>query len=344
MSGYGPGNPPGDEDPWRPPQEAGRGEQPQSDQGQSDQGQSDQGQSDQGQSDQPEYGQPQYGQPQYGQPQYGQPQYGQPQYGQPQYGQPQHGQGQYRQPEYGQPGYGQPEHGQPQSGQGQYGPPQHGQPQHGQPQYGQPQYGQPQYGQPQSGQGQYGQPPGGAYPPYQNPSAPQYQQYPSAPPYGYGYPGSGESAGRVPMPPTVHWASIAMITRTVLGLIAAFITFAELDTILDEAARRTGVSFDRDAARAGVVFGVVISLIIAALFILLAIQVRRGKNWARIVAIVFASLGILSGLFSFGSRYGPLLNLFNVLNLLLAIATLVLLVVKPSSEYFAAQARSRRAY
>ncbi|QIK82882.1 glycerophosphoryl diester phosphodiesterase membrane domain-containing protein [Sanguibacter sp. HDW7] len=36
---------------------------------------------------QPPSGQPQYGQPQHGQPQYGQPQYGQPQYGQPQYGQ-----------------------------------------------------------------------------------------------------------------------------------------------------------------------------------------------------------------------------------------------------------------
>jgi hypothetical protein len=256
MSGYGPGNPPDDEDPWRPPQ----------------------------------YGQPQSGQ-------------------QGQQGQP----GQYGQPQYGQ---------------------------QGQPQYGQ--QGQPQYG--QQGQPQYGQPPGGGYPPYQDPSSPQYPQYPSAPPYGYGYPGSGGPAEPAEIPPTVHWASIAMIARTVLGLIASFVTFAEMDTILDEAARRTGVSFDRDTARAGVVIGVVISLIIAVLFILLAIQVRRGKNWARIVAIVFASLSILSGLFSFGARYGALLNLFNVLNLLLAIATLVLLVLKPSSDYFAAQARARRPY
>jgi len=264
MSGYGSGNRPGDEDPWRPPQDTGRGEQPQP-------------------------GQPQPGQPQYGQPQPGQPQ---------QPGQP----GQYGQPQYGQPG-----------------------------EYGQPQYGQP---------GQYGQPPGSSAP-YQDPSAAQYPQYPSAPPYGYGYPGSGQPAGSVQMPATVHWASVAMIARTVLGLIAALVTLADMDRILDEAARRTGVSFDRDTARAGVVIGVVISIIIAVLFILLALQVRRGKNWARIVAIVFASLSILSGLFSFGARYGAVLNLFNVLSLLLAIATLVLLVLKPSNEYFAAQAQAR---
>jgi len=60
-----------------------------------------------------------------------------------------------------------------------------------------------------------------------------------------------------------------------------------------------------------------------------------------LVAIVFASLSILSGLLSFGARYGAVLNLFNALSLLLAIATLVLLVLRPSSEYFAAQARAR---
>ena len=52
-----------------------------------------------------------------------------------------------------------------------------------------------------------------------------------------------------------------------------------------------------DAAYAlGVVFTVLIGLIFAALYLLLAIQVRKGKNWARIVTWVLAGLGVLGGL------------------------------------------------
>ncbi len=232
----------------------------------------------------------------------------------------------------GQPQYGQPPYGQPPQGQPPYGQPQQGQPPYGQPQQGQPQYGQPQYGQPQYGQQ-----------PYPDPSAPQYPQYPSAPPpYGYGYPGSEQPAADVPMPDTVHWASIAMIARTVLGVIATLVTFAQLNTIVDDAVRRRGLSVDRNAVRAGATVGAIFGLVVAVLFILLALQVRQGKNWARIVAIVFAALGTVGGLISIANRYGAVLTLLNLVNLALAIATLVLLLVKPSSDYF--KAKSQRPY
>jgi hypothetical protein len=301
MSSYGSGNRPGDEDAWRPPEDAGPGQQ--------------------SQPEQPRPGKPQPGQ----QPQYGQPQPGQPQPGQ----QPEPGQ----QPQYGQPQYGQPQPGQPQ-----YGQPQPGQPQYGEPQYGQPQYGQPQPGQPQYGQPQYGGQPGG--PQYQDPSTPQY---PSAPPYGSGYPGGGEPTATPELPTTVHWASIAIITRSLLSILATFITFARLDSIIDEAERRSNVTLDRAAIRASVVSATVISLILAVLFILLAIQVRRGKNWARIVAIVFAALGIIGGFLTLAQagRYGAALNLLGVINLLLAIATVVLLALGPSNEFFRARSKKQ---
>ena len=263
MSGYGSGNRPGDEDPWRPPPDAGSGQQPQ-------------------------------------QPQ--QPQPGQP--GQ-QHGQPP--------PESGQPSQGEQYGQQPQPGQ-QYGPPPQGE-----------QYGQqpPQYG--------------------SEPGSPQYPQYPSTQPYGYGYPGGGQPAAPPQIPNTVHWASIAIITRSVLTILSTLVTFARLDTIIDEAERRSNLTVDRAAVRSAVVAATVIGLIIAVLFVLLALQVRRGKNWARIVAIIFAALGILGGLLSLAQagQYGAALNLLGVINLLLAIATVVLLVLPASNEYFKASSRKR---
>jgi hypothetical protein len=227
-------------------------------------------------------------------------------------------------------------------GGGQQGQPPYGQPPPGQPPYGQPPYGQPPYGQPQYGQPQYGQQPPYGQQPYQDPSAPQYPQYPSAPPYGYGYPGSGQPGPDVPMPDTVHWASIAMIARTVLGVIATLVTFAQLNTIVDDAVRRRGLDVDRNAVRAGATIGAIFGLVVAVLFILLALQVRKGKNWARIVAIIFAALGTIGGLVSIANRYGAALTVLNLVNLALAIATLVLLLVKPSNDYF--RAKSQRPY
>ena len=194
--------------------------------------------------------------------------------------------------------------------------------------------GQPPFGQPP----QYGGPPGP--PPHQDPSTPQY---PSAPPYGYGYPGGAPPAEPAQVPPVVHWASIAIITRSVLTILSTLVTFAQLDSILDEAQRRSTVVLDREALRGALVAGAIVSLVVAVLFILLALQVRRGKNWARIVAIVFASFGIAAGLYSLSQagQYGATLNLLDTVNLLLAVATVVLLVLEPSRAYFRAMSQKR---
>ena len=222
MSGYVSGDRPGDEDPWRPPQDAGPGQQPQ--------------------------------------------------------------------------GPGRPEHGQQ--------PP------------------------------QYGESPGP--PPYPEPSTPQY---PSPPPYGYSYPSDAQPAEPAPMPSTVHWASIAIIAGSALTLIGAIITIARLDSVVDEIVRTSEPVVDREAARAGVVIFTGVAIVIALLFILLASQVRRGKNWARIVVIIVGGVVILLGLFSLGSGGGG--GLLDVLGLLLMIVTVALLLRRPSNEYFRAASRPR---
>jgi hypothetical protein len=183
------------------------------------------------------------------------------------------------------------------------------------------------------------------YPPApQYPSAPpdpSVPQYPPAPQYDYpayaGGPGGfgAPAAPRPPMPPTVHWASIAIIVRTVFSIISTLVIFARLDTITDEVMDRS-TNLDRDSAKAAVVFGAVIALVVAVLLLGLAVKVRQGRNWARIVAIVLAVLGILGGLAQFAQPYGGLIVLLGVVDLLLAIATLALLVLPASNEYFKA--------
>ncbi|MCW2824047.1 MAG: hypothetical protein JWQ91_964 [Aeromicrobium sp.] len=145
------------------------------------------------------------------------------------------------------PAYGQapPQHGQqPPQGQPVWGQPQYGQPQYGQPQYGQPQYGQPQYGQPQYGQPQYGQP--------------------------YGY------APRPPVP--TNGKAIAAL---VLGIVSIF--FCYLGLLIGPAAivlgilagnelkARPGVQAGEGLARAGLITGIVGTVIWGLVTVLMII-------------------------------------------------------------------------
>jgi hypothetical protein len=219
-------------------------------------------------------------------------------------------------------GYGQqPPYGQPQQGQ----PPQYGQPQQGQPQYGQPPQGQP-YGQPQYGQPQYGQ-----YPQSSGPGG-----YPAAP--------QGQEWGGGPSVPTERPSTVkagigAFLASAVLGLLSSIVTFADFNSLVDTAARDAGVS--PDSVRTGVMVGAVIGLIFLAVYLLVLWYAWQGRNWARIVLWVLGGLSVLSGLFGLGNGNG-LLSLLGVLQLLLVIAGIVLLALKPSNAWYRAEGQRRR--
>ncbi len=270
------------------------------------------------QANQPEYGQPDYGQSGQDYGQQGQGSYGQG--GQPNYGQS--GQsGQSGQPNYGQSGqdYGQGGQGYGQQGQGGYG-----------------QGGQQGYGQ-QGGQQPYAGGPGG----YGNaPSAGNAPSYGNAPAYanqGFGTPPGGRSD--LTAPQEVVRASQLMFVRVAIGLISAIITFASGDAIKTSIRDRDpSLTTDQvnSAYAIGVGVAIVFGLIFAVLYILLAIQVRKGKNWARITTWVLAGLGVLSGLLGlFGTGTG-LEKIIAVLLLLVDAAIIVLLTRKPANEYFSA--------
>jgi hypothetical protein len=237
-----------------------------------------------------------------------QPRNGQPQYGQnaPQYGQnaPQYGQGEQGTPQYGQ---GAPQYGQnpPQYGQGGQG----GAPQYGQSPYGQnaPQYGQAQYGQPQYGQSQYGQSPYGQYPSEQVQST---------------------TGGGVPK--LVNYSFWMIIAAGVLSILSVLIAIPTLDdpamrNTFEEQLRGSGQNIAFEDVK-GFIIGtmVVFALIGAGLYALVAFNVRKGKNWARILGTVFAALSVFS-LFPLG---------LNTLVGLLGIAAIVMLYLPGSAPYF----------
>ncbi|RKR20833.1 Yip1 family protein [Arthrobacter oryzae] len=237
----------------------------------------------------------------------------------PQYGQqtpPAYGQNTPQTPQYGQqtpPAYGQNTPQTPQYGQ--QAPPAYGQntPQYGQqtpPAYGQntPQYGQqtpPAYGQ----NGQYGQQYG------QSP----YAQFPSEQP---------QVSGGVPqLVTTAFWLIVA---AGAVWVISMLVSLGTIDTpavrqMFEQQMATSGTKVDFNSIK-GILIGtiVVFAVISAGLYALVAFNVRRGKNWARILGTVFAALSIF--------------NLFPVsfatLAALLGIAAIVLLYLPAASPYF----------
>lgn len=225
--------------------------------------------------------------------------------------------------------------------------PQSGQkaPQYGQnaPQYGQnaPQYGQnpPQFGEPGSPAPQYGQNP----PAYgQNPpQAPAYGQQPFGQQYGQSpyaqYPSEQPVAtGSNGVPQLVNISFWLLIASGVIFVIAMLMGIGQLDDPLmrstfEEAMRSGGAGGEVPyESIKDVIAGtlVVFAIIGAALYALVAIFIRKGKNWARILGTVFAALSIF-GLFQVPN--------IGTLGTLAGIAAIVLLYLPAVAPYFRKQ-------
>jgi hypothetical protein len=211
-----------------------------------------------------------------------------------------------------------------------YGQPQYGQPQPGQPQYGQSQPGQPQYGQPSYGQPSYGSGPGGQ-------GQPGYNPYPSAP-QGNDW---GAPAAPSARPATVRNGIFAFLASTVLGLLSSIVTLVDMNSLVDTAARDAGV--DPDSVRTGIMVGAVIGLVFLAVYLLVLRYAWQGRNWARIVLWVLGGLSVLSGVAGVAGGSGSaFLALLGVLQLLLVIAGIVLLALKPSNDWYRAEGQRRK--
>jgi hypothetical protein len=260
----------------------------------------------------------------------GHPGYGPP----PGYGQPPQ-QGGYQQP---QPGYGQqPGYNGPPPGYGQQQPP-------------------PGYGQQQPG---YGQQPGQGGPPQQYGQQSQHGQ--QQPGYGQppGYPPPGGSANKIDFSPAgikaayqqatppkeVHQAFLAFLAYMAIGLLSSIVGIVFAGILLSSISAGTGLG---GIGIGGAVVGLIISLIIYAAILFVMIQMRAGRNWARITLAVLAGIGLLFGVIGliggvagigllssvYGSAVYPIISTLLSLVQVAALAAGLFLMFRPSAKTY----------
>ncbi|WP_435202155.1 hypothetical protein [Janibacter sp. GS2] len=154
-------------------------------------------------------------------------------------------------------------------------------------------------------------PPGGDRSGYQ--PAPQYQAGPS----------HGTPAMTGP-PPSIVTAKYAMWAGAVMQLLSIPVELLMRDQtreIVEESLRDSGVAYDAStvdtAVAVGLGVGVVLSVLGAALWVLMAFLTGRGKGWARIVATVLYGLFVVSFLFSFVQPNPPIALVLNAVVLII---------------------------
>ena len=145
--------------------------------------------------------------------------------------------------------------------------------------------------------------------------------YPSMPP---------APGGPVAAPTQVTNAVKLMFVRaaiSLLGLLAAFLMRDSLAQII----KQQNPAFDDrqldTALTAGLAVSVVFGLVYLVLYVLLALQVQKGRSWARIVTLVLAGLSVLSGLYSLFAAAPALSKGLGLVTLLLDVAIFALLVI-----------------
>lgn len=142
-------------------------------------------------------------------------------------------------------------------------------------------------------------------------------------------------------PKEVHQSFLAGLAYLAVGLLYSLVSIIFSATLLSSVGGFGGVGIG------SAVFGLVFSLIIYALALFVLIQMRAGRNWARItitvlggIAVLFGIIGIFGMLFAFGVLSAlvgvvyPLVNsLFYVVQMAL-LAFMILLMWRPSAKTY----------
>jgi hypothetical protein len=201
---------------------------------------------------------------------------------------------------------------------------------------GQQPYGQQPYGQ----QHPYGQQPYGQDPHGQQP-------YGQAPQGGYGSAPSAPDAWGAPAPverpQAVRLGVGAWLASTLLGVLGAIVTFAQLDQLIERSLIEQGLDPAdyadlSDATAAGVItLGVVFALVFVGLQLLFIWFAWQGRNWARIVLWVLGGLAVassLAGLAGGGTATSGLLTTLSLVQTVLIVVGIVALAAKPANEWY----------
>ena len=151
--------------------------------------------------------------------------------------------------------------------------------------------------------------------------------------YNYGYP----APQRGERPSSVENAVRLMFGVAALSLISTIVAFAtksDLKKRIEQANPDVSSSRLDSLLNTAFTIGLLIGVVFLVLYILLAFQVRAGKNWARIVTWVFAGLGVLGTLSVLSGTETPLSRVFSLISGVLDIVIIVLLAQGSSGRYF----------
>jgi hypothetical protein len=180
--------------------------------------------------------------------------------------------------------------------------------------------------------------------------APGYQSAPPPAPYGSTYPPAPayqaapqyaeQPRAAVPAdpPPPLALAVRLMYLGAVLSVVSSLLTLVQRDALRTQLAKGGLAASQLDTAlNVAVVTAVIVGLIGAALWVLNAVFNARGAKWARILSTVLGGLAILSTLASLTQPASGLNRLLSIVELLIAVAVVVLIWRPESSRYYEAR-------
>ncbi len=141
-----------------------------------------------------------------------------------------------------------------------------------------------------------------------------------------------------PAPKSTALAVRLMQVLAALSLVSLVVSLLSRDS-LRTSIRQNQPTLNQDrlntAVNVGTAFAVVLGIVFIVLYLLLANQVAKGKNWARIVTVVLAALSVLSTLSAIAQPSPAISKALAVLTALVNIALLVLLFRPDSRAFFA---------
>lgn len=142
----------------------------------------------------------------------------------------------------------------------------------------------------------------------------------------------------MPVPTPVRNATFAVWTILGLAVLRVILTVAFKDDLVDAYIDKHALDWlpRESAARLAPQFvGVsIVTLVLTALLAFAALNLPKGRNWARIVAIVFAALVIAGVGLAFLAPSLSFLQVINVAMALAAVAVIVLLLTGDARGFF----------
>jgi hypothetical protein len=143
-------------------------------------------------------------------------------------------------------------------------------------------------------------------------------------------------------PGTITLATIIMIVRAVLGLVGVILLFAVRDDIrqaIRDNDHNLSTSDVNTATNVAVGVGIGFAVLVFLFYLWLAVKIRGGRNWARIVTIVIAVLSVLGAI---GSAVRPTASTARGGVVVEAILDLIIIIalVSPSASAWCHQDRN----